>query len=112
MEPLRRAFYDEARSRPSTWPAWRLATPIVARVKQDARAAGNAPSACISPIPSTCCATTSRSTRSTRWSGDATVIERLMEVLQNPYDEQPEHDELAKRRPEWARNKPGCSALS
>ncbi|SOD41774.1 protein adenylyltransferase SelO [Nitrosovibrio sp. Nv4] len=44
--------------------------------------------------------------------GDASVIERLMGVLKRPYDEQPAHDELAARRPEWARNKPGCSALS
>jgi uncharacterized protein YdiU (UPF0061 family) len=43
---------------------------------------------------------------------DTAVIERLMEVLRNPYDEQPEHDELADKRPEWARHKPGCSALS
>ncbi len=45
-------------------------------------------------------------------SGDASVAERLMAVLQRPYDEQPGHDELADRRPEWARHKPGCSALS
>ena len=44
--------------------------------------------------------------------GDASVLERLMKVLKAPYDEQPEHDELADRRPEWARNRPGCSALS
>ncbi len=44
--------------------------------------------------------------------GDASVMERLMVVLQRPYDEQPAHDELAGRRPEWARHKPGCSALS
>jgi uncharacterized protein YdiU (UPF0061 family) len=44
--------------------------------------------------------------------GDASFLERLMAVLQRPYDEQPEHDELAGRRPEWARHKPGCSALS
>jgi uncharacterized protein YdiU (UPF0061 family) len=44
--------------------------------------------------------------------GDASVMMRLMQVLQHPYDEQPAHDELAGRRPEWARNKPGCSALS
>jgi uncharacterized protein YdiU (UPF0061 family) len=44
--------------------------------------------------------------------GDASVLERLMNVLQHPYDEQPEHDDLAERRPEWARNRAGCSALS
>jgi uncharacterized protein YdiU (UPF0061 family) len=44
--------------------------------------------------------------------GDASVMERLMTVLQRPYDEQPGQDELAGRRPEWARHKVGCSALS
>jgi len=43
---------------------------------------------------------------------DASTMERLLRVLERPYDEQPEHDELAERRPEWARNRPGCSALS
>jgi len=45
-------------------------------------------------------------------AGDASFLERLMKVLERPYDEQPEHDELADRRPEWARHKAGCSALS
>jgi uncharacterized protein YdiU (UPF0061 family) len=45
-------------------------------------------------------------------NGDASVLERLMSVLKRPYDEQPEHDELAERRPEWARQRAGCSALS
>jgi uncharacterized protein YdiU (UPF0061 family) len=44
--------------------------------------------------------------------GDASVLERLMTVLARPYDEQPEHDALAERRPEWARHRAGCSALS
>ncbi|MEO9061145.1 MAG: protein adenylyltransferase SelO [Nitrosospira sp.] len=44
--------------------------------------------------------------------GDESVIARLMEVLKHPFDEQPEHEELADRRPEWARHKAGCSALS
>jgi protein adenylyltransferase len=44
--------------------------------------------------------------------GDSSVLERLMKVLARPYDEQPEHDALAERRPEWARHRAGCSALS
>jgi uncharacterized protein YdiU (UPF0061 family) len=44
--------------------------------------------------------------------GDPSVMERLMTVLERPYDEQPENDDLAERRPEWARHRPGCSALS
>ena len=37
---------------------------------------------------------------------------RMMKVLGNPYDEQPGNEDLAERRPEWARNRAGCSALS
>jgi len=44
--------------------------------------------------------------------GDSSVLERLMRVLARPYDEQPEQEDLAARRPEWARDRPGCSALS
>jgi serine/tyrosine/threonine adenylyltransferase len=43
---------------------------------------------------------------------DASVLERLMRVLQRPYDDQPENEDLFERRPEWARNRAGCSALS
>lgn len=45
-------------------------------------------------------------------NNDASMLERLMTVLRRPYDEQPEHHDLAARRPEWARHKAGCSALS
>jgi uncharacterized protein YdiU (UPF0061 family) len=45
-------------------------------------------------------------------AGDVSGIERLLHVLGSPYDEQPENEDLARRRPEWARNRAGCSALS
>jgi len=45
-------------------------------------------------------------------AGDSSVLERMMAVLRNPYDEQPGSEEFATRRPEWARHKAGCSALS
>ena len=44
--------------------------------------------------------------------GDMSVMERLMRVLQTPYDELPGEEDLAAKRPEWARDTPGCSALS
>ena len=45
-------------------------------------------------------------------AGDYTMIDRLLKVLEHPYDEQPEHEDLAQKRPEWARNHPGSSTLS
>ncbi len=45
-------------------------------------------------------------------AGDLAPLERLMRVLRRPYDEQPEHEELAEKRPAWARTRPGCATLS
>jgi len=45
-------------------------------------------------------------------SGDLSCLQTLMAVLKTPYAEQPQHDELAAKRPEWARDKPGCATLS
>lgn len=45
--------------------------------------------------------------------GDYSVAIDLYEMLKNPYDEQPEHDKnWFRKRPEWARNRVGCSMLS
>ena len=32
--------------------------------------------------------------------------------MERPFDDQPAHAALAQKRPDWARDKPGCSALS
>jgi uncharacterized protein YdiU (UPF0061 family) len=44
--------------------------------------------------------------------GDLSYLQTLMRVLKTPYSEQPEHEELATKRPDWARSKPGCATLS
>ncbi|MFT6898567.1 MAG: hypothetical protein ACJA13_002991 [Paraglaciecola sp.] len=45
-------------------------------------------------------------------NGDYSEIELLMTILKKPYDEQPQYQEYAGKRPEWARQKAGCSMLS
>jgi len=44
--------------------------------------------------------------------GDFGKVRELLTLLRRPYDEQPEHAQYAGRRPDWARNRPGCSMLS
>ncbi|HVZ33546.1 MAG TPA: YdiU family protein, partial [Polyangiaceae bacterium] len=44
--------------------------------------------------------------------GETAKLEELLAVLRQPYDEQPDQAHLAEKRPDWARNRPGCSMLS
>ncbi|TXL09353.1 hypothetical protein BMR09_00975 [Methylococcaceae bacterium CS3] len=44
--------------------------------------------------------------------GDHSMVNELLEVLRNPYNEQPAYQTWAEKRPDWARTKAGCSMLS
>jgi len=44
--------------------------------------------------------------------GDPSLVLELLDLLRRPYDDQPEMEQYAAKRPDWARTRAGCSMLS
>ncbi len=45
-------------------------------------------------------------------AGDISMVQQLLELLKNPYTPQAGMEAFAAKRPDWARNRAGCSMLS
>jgi uncharacterized protein YdiU (UPF0061 family) len=44
--------------------------------------------------------------------GDVSYLNEVFEIIKNPYDEQDGKDDFFQKRPDWAKNRAGCSMLS
>jgi uncharacterized protein YdiU (UPF0061 family) len=113
MEPLRDAFYREdlMRSHEAVFQSW--LERYAARVRADAE-----------PVATRQCRMNAVNPRyvlrnylaqeaiNLAEQGDLSRVRELLDVMRRPYDEQPEYARYAAKRPDWAREQPGCSMLS
>ncbi|HEY2344553.1 MAG TPA: YdiU family protein [Xanthomonadaceae bacterium] len=113
IDPFREAFYDEAKRRrfePDLL-AWlaRLAT----RVARDAMPVHERRARMRAANPKYVLRNyLAQQAIDRAEQGDAGGVVELLDVMRRPYEDQPGRGDFAKRRPEWARDRAGCSMLS
>lgn len=110
LAPLRAAFYQPDDERP-TLVAWLRR--YGARVKQDGRSDADRLAAMNRINPKYVLRNyLAQQAIDKAEQGDYSEVRTLLDVLRHPYDEQIPHQHYYARRPDWARNRPGCSMLS
>jgi len=113
LAPLRASFYDEAKMRraEADFDAW-LAR-YVARIAEDGSTNTVRRARMLAANPKFVLRNYLAQQAIDRADrGDEAGIAELLDVMRHPYDEQPGRDQYAQRRPDWARDRAGCSMLS
>ncbi|MGN6655935.1 MAG: protein adenylyltransferase SelO [Rhodanobacter sp.] len=113
LQPMDDAFYDEVKRREAEPALADWLTRYTARLADDRLAAGERRKRMQAANPKYVLRNyLAQQAIDQATAGDPAGIHELLDVMRHPYDDQPGREAFARRRPDWARHKAGCSMLS